>query len=204
MKKFLIFTISFIFVIALTFSLSVTAFAEESKTSESFNEEAVTEQESRSLFSEIYTLAVKNSDKLFSALAFLSSLLIVFAYKRGLIPIINTGLSAIKKSTDDFEEKASESILKTEESLKFLTDKFASCVNAIEITLKYIDGLSEKLEYLESEKNAAQTLKNVMLSQIDMLQEIFMNSALPQYSKDAIGEKVAQMKKNITLGEENV
>ena len=36
---------------------------------------------------------------------------------------------------------------------------------------------------------------------IDMLYEVFMHSSLPQYSKDALGEKVAEMKKSISLGE---
>lgn len=205
MKKFLCLCISLIALITLTLSASVTAFAEsdaeEFETPEA--ESNSIDNESSNPFSEIYGLVLKNSDKLFSLLAFLSSLLIVFAYKKGLIPIINTGLSAIKKSSDSFESKASESLVKTEESLKFLTDKFASCINSIEGISKYVDELSEKLELMEAENGDRETLTTVMLSQVDMLYEIFMNSALPQYSKDALGEKFAQMKKSITGGEKN-
>ena len=42
-----------------------------------------------------------------------------------------------------------------------------------------------------------------MLSQIDMLYEIFMQSGLPQYSKDALGERMAKMKKTLGVGEED-
>ena len=198
MKKFLFSVISLIAIISLILSFSVTALAAEENAKPT---EDVSTEETENTFSEIYNLVLENVDKVFSALAFVSSLLLVFAYKKGLIPIINTGLSAIKKSADKFEGSSLESILKTEESLGFLTDKFASCINTVESISKSVEELGERLELMEDEKNNRETMKTVMLSQIDMLYEIFMNSALPQYSKDALGEKVAEMKKSIRIGE---
>ena len=195
MKKFLFSVISIFAIISFILSFSGTALAAEE------NSDYVGTEENESTFSEIYSLVLENVDKIFSALAFVSSLLLVFAYKKGLIPIINTGLSAIKKSADKFEGSSLESILKTEESLGFLTDKFASCINTVEGISKSVEELGERLKLMEGEKNNGETVKTVMLSQIDMLYEIFMNSALPQYSKDALGEKVAEMKKSIRAGE---
>ena len=37
-------------------------------------------------------------------------------------------------------------------------------------------------------------LRLVVDTQIDMLYDIFMSSALPQYQKDAVGERIAKMK----------
>ena len=37
-------------------------------------------------------------------------------------------------------------------------------------------------------------LSVIVGTQIDMLYDIFMTSALPQYQKDAVGERVAKMK----------
>ena len=199
MKKFLLFAI---LVITLTLTLSVSAFA----TDEVPENESATETESgekENAFAEIYALTVDNIDKVFSALAFVSSLLLALAYRRGLIPIINTGLSAIKKNADSFEGAMTESLDKTETSLNFLTDKFASCMNGVEQISEYLTSLTERLDLIESKKDNAKVLKTVMLSQIDMLYEIFMNSALPQYSKDALGERVSEMKKSIACGEEN-
>ena len=206
MKKFLLLIISLISVITLTLSLSVTALAEdsvESEASDTAYTESAEENAASNPFSEIYGLMLQNSDKIFSALAFISSVILALTYRKGLIPTINTGLSAIKKSADAFKNSTAESIVKTEQSLDFLTDKFASCISALESISKYIDELAVRLDSIEDEKKSASSLKTVMLSQIDMLYEIFMNSALPQYSKDALGEKVSQMKKSIDLGEED-
>ena len=207
MKKYLLLIF---LILVFTLSISVTVFAEEiPETENAYTEntapvEMPDNAEEQNTFSEIYELILNNSDKLFSLLAFISSLVMVFAYKKGLIPIINTGLSAIRKSTDTFEKSAGESLIKAEESLNFLTSKFASCINTLEDISDCVDKLSERLDAIEEDKDSAKTFKTVMLSQIDMLYEIFMKSGLPQYSKDALGEKVAQMKKSITSGEENV
>lgn len=198
MKKFLFSIASLIAIISLILCFSVTALAAEENAEVTENDST---ENAENTFAEIYNLALENADKVFSALAFISSLLLVFAYKKGLIPIINAGLSAIKKSADKFEGSSLESILKTEESLGFLTDKFASCINTVESISKSIEELGERLELMEGEKDSKETMKTVMLSQIDMLYEIFMNSALPQYSKDALGEKVAEMKKSIRIGD---
>jgi len=197
MKKFLLLTV---LSIALIFSLSVTAFADYD-TEEIGAQDADAQEENAA--AELYGLILDNSDKIFSALAFFSSLVLAFLYKKGMIPIINTGLSAIKKSTDSFENTASDALTKTEETLSFLTDKFASCVNAVEGISAYVDELTARLDGIKEEKNSIEVFKTVMLSQIDMLYEIFMNSALPQYSKEALGEKIADMKKSIKVGEEN-
>jgi hypothetical protein len=37
-------------------------------------------------------------------------------------------------------------------------------------------------------------MKTIMSAQVDMLYNIFMSSSLPQYSKDAVGERISEMK----------
>ena len=93
--------------------------------------------------------------------------------------------------------------LLTEKSLEFLTDRFVSCENTIDSVSRELTNLSEKLDAIQEEKSEKEKFKTVMLSQIDMLYDIFMQSGIPQYSKDALGEKVAKMKKELGIGEEN-
>lgn len=192
MKKILL--LAFFLIISL--SVSVTAFASEAMPTD-------TNTETTSELSEMFMLITDNSDKIFSVLAFISSLTVVFAYKRGFIPLVNKGLTAIKNGTDNFESKAQDSLIKTENSLSFLLDKFACCENTIERVSSNLEELSEKLGSLEDENNEREIFKTVMLSQIDVLYEIFMQSGIPQYAKDSLGEKVAKMKKSLLVGEEN-
>ena len=188
---------------------SVTAFAEEpsvpnEQSSNYESDTAESEQKEENTFQEIYGIFSRNSDKIFSLLAFSVSLILVFIYKRGLIPIVNTALSAIRKNTEGLEAVSKESLVSTEKSIELLTERFISVMNTVESLSGSVESLNESFDYIKDEKNDVNTLRTVMLSQVDLLYEIFMNSALPQYSKEVLGEKIANMKKQIRVGEDNV
>ena len=196
MKKFLLCGLYLLMVMTLFLTLSVNALAAESAPVET-----IPEAEEENELSILFDALSENSDKIFSLLAFVSSIIVIFIYKRGLIPLVNTGLCAMKKSTDDFDDKASESLTKTERSLDILTSKFISLENGGDMIAKGLSEISERLEGMIKSEKEKQLFKNVMLSQIDMLYEVFMQSGLPQYSKDALGERVAKMKKSLAEGE---
>ena len=183
-------------VMTLFLTLSVNALAAESAPVET-----IPEAEEENELSILFDALSENSDKIFSLLAFVSSMIVIFIYKRGLIPLVNTGLCAMKKSTDDFEGAATESLTKTERSLDMLTSKFISLEDSGDMIAKGLSEISERLEGVIKSEKEKQLFKNVMLSQIDMLYEVFMQSGLPQYSKDALGERVAKMKKSLAEGE---
>ena len=54
--------------------------------------------------------------------------------------------------------------------------------------------LNEVKEKEQQKEKNSESLAVIVGAQIDMLYDIFMSSALPQYQKDAIGERVAKMK----------
>ncbi len=211
MKKIFTLFISVISVLSLSLCLSVTAFADTAEQSNPDFEE-VTEIEKvdtgithtqENPFTEIYQTVIDNADKILSALAFISSLVLMFFYKRGLLPSLSRSLSAIKSSAGDFEEIAREGALKTEQSLNFLLDKFAFFENTVNEVSSTVERLEAGIEKETEKASSREQLKTVMLSQVDLLYEIFMQSSLPQYSKDAVGEKVREMKRSLLIGEEN-
>ena len=57
---------------------------------------------------------------------------------------------------------------------------------------------------IKDESEARREKKQLRLladAQIDMLYNVFMSSALPQYQKDAVGERIAKMKEAIAENE---
>ena len=58
------------------------------------------------------------------------------------------------------------------------------------------DEVKENTVRVSPIKSFENSVREILLSQIDLLYEVFMNSSLPQYEKDRIGEMVAAMKKN--------
>ena len=68
---------------------------------------------------------------------------------------------------------------------------------------KNLDVIAERVKESEEERLAVNRLKTAMLTEVEMLYDIFMHSSLPQYSKDNVGEKISAMKKALGTGEEN-
>lgn len=189
MKKILTLILSILLIFSL---LSVTAFAAEAA------DAPMTES---NVFDEVYKVILRHSDKILSALAFLASLFLAFAYRSGIIPLIKGGLntlgtavSKLKEETDKASEisaktisEARDKLADTEQTLKALTDKLSL--------------LEEKLGLAIEDKERAADMKIILESQIDMLYEIFMSSSIPLFQKEAVGEKITAMKRRL-LGSE--
>ncbi len=204
MKKF---TLKILFIITLTaliFSFSIVASAAENPSDIAYEDTQFSDTGADSNpFQELYDFVLLNLDKLLSALTLIASLILAFAYKKGLLPFIKSTVSSITKSAKKLEGATNEAIVKTEETVNLLSDRFAYCEGSIESLAKSLEDISDKLLEIEKEGRYAEQLKNAMLTEVEMLYDIFMNSSLPQYSKDAVGEKISIMKKTISAGKDD-
>ena len=155
-----------------------------------------------SLFQVMYDFTLENIDKFLSALAFIASLVLAFAYKKGLIPLVKAALSSLGGSVGKFEKQARGAIEKTEETVKLLSERFAFCENTATELSNSIELICERIREADEERAAIQSLKEAMLTEVELLYDVFMHSSLPQYSKDNVGEKISEMKKRLAGGGE--
>ena len=191
MKNKLKYLLVTVLLIAFSCCLTVTASAEE------VTEEA-TEIAEDNIFSAVYGEIANYASEILCAMTFAGSLILAFAYKKGLMPLVKGSLlsigNAITKIKDDTTENAEKNAKLGEsleiglENAKITLDALAEKISDLDLTLK------EKLEYEDEAKREKEEFKLILTSQIDMLYDIFMTSALPQYQKDAVGERVAKMK----------
>jgi hypothetical protein len=72
-------------------------------------------------------------------------------------------------------------------------------LKALEKNLNHISTHLEGYEALTVERGA---MRKILEGQIDMLYAIFMSSALPQYQKDEVGEKIQSMREELASYEE--
>lgn len=186
MKKYSLILLTIIFAFVL---LAVPVFAEE------ITPETEEYTESENFFEEIYEEILKHSDKILSALAFVASLLLALTYKKGLLPLVKGALSSLGNSVSRLKEE-------TENATNTADENMRSAVAELQKAEDLIFSLSEKLETLEGELSEAKKeraengdMRLIMKAQVDMLYEIFMSSSLPLYQKEAVGEKISEMKK---------
>lgn len=152
---------------------------------------------------EAYGLILENADKLLALLACISSLLVGFAYKKGLLPLLRNGLTALGSAVSSLKERSEKAEELAESAIGEAADKLARAEDCFKV-------ISDRLATLEKELDLAResSLKDVELrlilnSQIDMLYELLMSSSLPSYQKDSIGESVAKMKRALASGTES-
>lgn len=145
-------------------------------------------------FAELYEYVCKNADNIFSALAFGASVLLALVYKKGLMPALTSSLGNLRTSVKTISETAERALKESEGAyagVKKSIDIVGEGLDALCITVGELEG---RLAASEEQANEAKAMKTIMSAQIDMLYSIFMSSSLPQYSKDAVGERIGEMR----------
>lgn len=147
-----------------------------------------------SLFDSIFLAVKENLAQILSALAFIGSVAIILCYKKGFIPLVTEGLGAIACGVKTINEKTGELGTNTEQFSKSIDVRLKNAEELIKNSESIFKSLEENLNELNQSKREREITNEVLLAEVDMLYEIFMSAALPQYLKDSVGEKTSAMK----------
>lgn len=190
--------------------LSVTAFAEDSaEANEDFRlgkgdaiiyeseTEKKDEVDEASIFDEIYLRLTENADKIFAALAFVGTMIVSFAYKKGLLPLLANALNYLKGSVESIKESGTALAKSTDDRFVSLCENMQSVLDESTSMTSSIERINERLDDVDSISKKYDSMQLVITSQVDMLYAIFMSSALPQYQKEEVGNKINRMKEEL-------
>ena len=171
-----------------------TSLTETAVESENTGEETEVDE---NLFSIIFSTVEDKAAEIFSVLTLISSLILAYAYKKGLFPLIKGALTSLNGSVNKIKESAESELQKNEAIGGEVKEKLADFEKLITAAGDRLALIESKLD--ENENRQDKELKTIISAQIDMLYDVFMSSSLPQYQKDAIGQRVVKMKE--ALGE---
>ena len=133
----------------------------------------------------------------FSAAACVASLLIVFTYKKGFLPLVGGALEKMREGVRSIGEQAEK---QTEGSAAF-GQKIAAALGQTEDGLRKatasIAALEEKLPAVARQEGEHKLFAAVLSAQIDLLADIFRASSLPQYEKERIAARADEMREMI-------
>ena len=192
MKNKIKLLIAVMLILISTLGLTISASAQESESIE------LTNGTEENVFNKIYADVSEYATEILCAMTFAGSLILAFAYKKGLMPIVRGSLLSIGNAVSKVKDSVGESAEKGEKLGESIEKGLESTKNVLDSLVEKISELDAALEERltdESERAREQeVLRLVLLSQIDMLRDIFMSAALPQYQKDAVGERIAKMK----------
>ena len=181
--------------ISLMSALTICACAEEAEVYVAKETEADNDE---SLFSKAYTEIAAYASEILCALTIAGSLVLAFAYKTGRRPLLKGTLMSIGNAVGKINDSTNESAKKSAELEGIIEDRLSATKEMLDGLTERISSLDasvkEKLASAENDKRMQSDIKTLIDTQIDMLYNIFMCAALPQYQKDAVGEKIAKMK----------
>ena len=146
------------------------------------------------LFAELYEYVSENADKIFSALAFAGSLVLAVFYRKGLMPALSSALGNLRASVKSISDTAEKTLEGSESAYAAVKDSIDLVGQGLDTLCVSIAEIDKRLSASEEQISETKVMKTIMSAQVDMLYNIFMSSALPQYSKDAVGERISEMR----------
>lgn len=165
-----------------------------SESTEVTQTEATGGENAENIFAEIYEAASGFSSEILSVFAFLGSLIVAFAYRKGLMPAMKKGIGAIGNAIGQIKDATDKYGEHQDEILSAFNERIAESEKILERFGEAIDEIAEKTETANDARADRESVKALMSAQIDMLYEIFMNSQLPQYQKESVSQRIKEMK----------
>ena len=193
MKKLLVVLIAVMLFISCGVAVSAAESADVTEKSDTVYENTAPEAEANP-FAEMYEYACEHADNIFSVLAFAGSLLLAFFYKKGLMPALSSALGNLRASVKSISDTAERTLVGNESAYADVKSSIALVGEGVDTLCIAIGDLDKRLTASEEQYDQMEAMKTIISAQVDMLYSIFMSSSLPQYSKDAVGERIAEMR----------
>lgn len=145
----------------------------------------------------LYDEFMEHADDVFALLAFIGTLIVGVSYKKGLLPMITRTTLGIKDAVERARSATSDQNADTRGALTSLDEKLTAADGKVTAICDRMATLESELSELRSDKDDRAAYKLILKSQVDMLYDIFMASAIPQYQKDAVGARICQMREEL-------
>ena len=159
--------------------------------------EAKDEAAEKNIFETVYDTLLMHSAEILSALAFIGTLIVSYAYKKGLLPVVKGTLSALTGSVGSIKESAARLGESSESRATELCERLCGLEQGLKRLSEGASSLEGEILKLEGTEREGEILRAIMGAQVDMLYEIFMSSAIPEYQKESVGARINTMRQSL-------
>lgn len=195
MKK----TISLILLFLLLLSLLTIMTSAEA--ADAVIEEGHSDSETLPFTDAISGFLTENGSTLLGLLTFVGSVLVAFLYKTGLLPMLRTGLTALREIlhknsdlTESFTQKMSQAFGLVEEKLALLPPMIEKTDEALREFEKRLLALEKALTESEADRRCT---AEVLRTETELFYEMLSSVNLPEAQKESMTESYYRMKKKL-------
>ncbi len=152
-------------------------------------------------FDKIYATVMEHISELLSLAAFIGSLICAIIYKSGLLPLMENGLTGLKAAAIKIKEATDKAECDNKISISSITEKIEKLESAIIGMEASVADVRNSLATAGEQRVHEKNVDTLLRGELDMLYDIFMSSALPEYEKARVGERVAKLKEGLIPNE---
>lgn len=151
---------------------------------------------------QMFTAIKEHLAEILSALTLIGSLILAFAFKKGLLPLVRGAIGRLSDSANEAKTSAKETAKETEAiraEINLRTTAIEDATAAVADTLR---ALGEEVKELKEQGLDKKLLYGTLGAEVELLYDIFMSSSLPNFQKEAVSQRLTKMKEELTAGEE--
>lgn len=142
-----------------------------------------------------------NASEILSSLTLISSIILMFVYKGGFLPMVKDAVGTLGSKVKSISEKTDLIGTESTEMKDRLEKTLAASEEALAAVETALSDIAIKIPEANAAKRSADTSIEVLSLEVEMLYELFMSSALPQYVKDRVGERIGKMRELVGGGD---
>ena len=174
--------------------------AEDTLSQDTLNRDNGTPEFSDNVFALMFEEVKAYFGEILCLLTFISSIVVAFAYKKGLLPLVEGGLSAINRALNKIKEKGDESDKELRDNYKNLASRVTEYENTLTDLSNKVGDLTLAVAPFSEELKNNELIEELIVTQTKLLYDVFMASSMPAYQKDRVEAHYKEMMRG-TKGE---
>ncbi len=163
---------------------------------------AVAGAESENPMEQFFTTVREHLAEILSALTLIGSLILAFAFKKGLLPLMRGALGRLGDAASATKTSAEDAAKEAEGIKSALIERTSAIETASSDIAKALEALGEEVKALKEQGLDKKLLYGTLGAEVELLYDIFMSSSLPNFQKEAVSQRLKKMKEELTEGEE--
>ena len=154
-------------------------------------------------FPALFAAYEEHRGELFSLLSAVVSLVLVFVYKKGLMPLLKGGLSLVEGQVKGLREISAKAKEENAEACEQAVALAASMQSTTDEIRTLTEALLARAENDNARDKELERMRKCILWQANLLGEVFLASSLPAFSKERVGQVVHEVQAMMLAQEEH-
>lgn len=140
------------------------------------------------------------ANELLSGLCLFGSLLVAFIYKKGILPLLRSGLSSLNHTASQAEQLTESFTARAEEEIAAIREHTRPVAEILEKTEKCMESMEKALA--ESERAQKET-RRILAAETELFYELLSAANLPQVQKESMANTYYALRNDLNDAEEN-